>query len=270
MVNRLWHHMMGRGIVTSVDDFGVQGELPTHPELLDWLTSDFMDRAWSVKSVLSQIALSQTYRQACTAHPALDPNLLAEADPSNRLWHRMPVRKLPAESIRDAILAVSGRLDPTPYGPPVPVHFTPFMAGRGAREGGPLDGNGRRTIYLSVYRNFLDPFLLVFDMPTPFGTQGRRNQSNVPAQALALMNDPFVSEQARYWAKRKIALAKTNRERVVEMVHEAHGVLPSPQQAQELEQFVDKQLELNGGDALEAWADLAHALINMKAFYFLR
>ena len=105
----------------------------------------------------------------------------------------MNVRRLEAEAIRDALLAVSGRLEPAMYGPSVPVHLTSFMEGRG-RPGhsGPLDGDGRRSIYLSVRRNFLNPMFLAFDAPVPFSTMGRRNVSNVPAQALTLLNDPLV------------------------------------------------------------------------------
>src|SRR5205823_2122189 len=115
----------------------------------------------------------------------------------NALVHRMTVRRLEAESIRDAILAVSGRLDETMFGPGVMPHLTPYMTGRGRpQQSGPLDGAGRRSIYLAVRRNFLPPMFLAFDYPIPFTTIGRRTSSNVPAQALAMMNNPFVIEQA--------------------------------------------------------------------------
>ena len=125
----------------------------------------------------------------------------------------MNVRRLEAEAIRDALLAVSGRLDPAMFGPSVPpylsaVHGRP----RPPEHSGPLDGDGRRSIYLNVRRNFLNPMLLAFDAPVPFSTMGRRNVSNVPAQALTLLNDPLVTHLARLWAE-QIFRARSNRPR---------------------------------------------------------
>ncbi len=183
----------------------------------------------------------------------------------------MPVRRLPAESIRDSILAVSGQLDLTSFGESVPTHRTPFMSGRGARPSGPLDGNGRRSIYLAVYRNFLSPFMLAFDAPSPFGPQGRRSQSNVPAQALTLMNDPMVIEQAQRWAKQITAESETDRiETIRKMIAKAHGSEATPEQLTTLETFLIQQAEIHGELDERAWADLAHALLNMKAFYYLQ
>ena len=146
IVNRIWHHLLGRGIVATVDDFGPQGQPPSHPELLDWLAQDFIASNWSLKHTIGSIVLSQTYRQDSVASPQTDASqtdasqtdagLIARTDPTNELLHRMRVRRLPAEAIRDAILAVSGQLDLTLYGPSVPTHRTPFMSGRGARPSG--------------------------------------------------------------------------------------------------------------------------------------
>ncbi|MDF1816045.1 MAG: PSD1 and planctomycete cytochrome C domain-containing protein, partial [Verrucomicrobiales bacterium] len=107
MVNRIWHHLFGRGIVPSVDDFGPMGQMPSHPDLLDWLAADFVENGWSVKSLIRKIMLSRTYRQDSLPHPDLDRSLIASVDPENILLHRMPVRRLPAEAIRDAVLTVS-------------------------------------------------------------------------------------------------------------------------------------------------------------------
>src|SRR5712671_2463631 len=126
-----------------------------------------------------------------------------QADPENLLLHRANLRRLEGEAIRDAILAISGRLDPKLGGPPVPVFLSAFMDGRGKpSHSGPLDGDGRRSIYTAVRRNFLPSMMLAFDTPIPFNTMGRRNVSNVPAQALILMNDPFIVEQAKTWSQR--------------------------------------------------------------------
>ena len=121
-------------------------------------------------------------------------------DPENKLLHHHPVKRLTAESIRDAILCASGQFNPSVGGPSVATHLTEHMTGRG-RPGasGPLDGDGRRSIYLEVRRNFLSPMLTAFDLPVPATTTGRRSRSNVPAQSLVLMNDPFVHEQSRLW-----------------------------------------------------------------------
>ncbi|MEO1529312.1 MAG: PSD1 and planctomycete cytochrome C domain-containing protein [Planctomycetota bacterium] len=270
LVNRVWHHLFGRGIVPSVDDFGPQGIAPTHPELLDHLATEFADDGWSIKQLMRRIVLSRTYRQSSTPHPEVDTGQAAVKDPTNSLLFHMRVRRLPAESIRDGMLSISGRLDPKLFGPSVATHRTPFMTGRGGRKSGPLDGAGRRTIYLSIYRNFLNPFLVTFDMPNPFGPKGRRSVSNVPAQSLALMNDPFVIEQSRLWAERMRDQEPDPRARVETMVIQAHGQIPSAAALEKLLAFVDLQTKAHGGNENAAWNDLAHALWNMKAFAFLR
>ncbi|MBI4662665.1 MAG: DUF1553 domain-containing protein [Verrucomicrobia bacterium] len=200
MVNRVWHHLFGRGLVETPDDFGVLGQPPTHPELLDWLAGWFRDEArWSTKKLIRLLVTSSAYRMSSQSSGPL----AEEKDPDNSLLHRMPVRRLEGEVIRDALLAVSGRLDCTLFGPPVPIHLNDFMQGRGRpAESGPLDGGGRRSIYVEVRRNFLAPTMRTFDAPVPLTTVGRRTVSNVPAQSLILMNDPFVVGQARGWARR--------------------------------------------------------------------
>ncbi|MEZ5980588.1 MAG: DUF1549 and DUF1553 domain-containing protein, partial [Planctomycetota bacterium] len=178
--NRVWHHLFGRGIVSSVDDFGVMGAEPSHPELLDRLARDFTTDGWSTKRLVRRILLSDAYRRSSAATPEM-----RELDPENVLLARANVRRVEAEGVRDALLFVSSSLDETRFGPSVPVHLTPFMNGRGRpSESGPLDGEGRRSIYLSVRRNFVTPFLAVFDFPVPSACAGRRTVSNVPAQAL--------------------------------------------------------------------------------------
>src|SRR5207248_11571572 len=148
---------------------------------------------------------SAAYRQASRATPEQAARA-ATADPQNRLLHRQNVRRLEAEAIRDAILLVSGRLGRTPEGPGVLPYLTEHQVGRGRPASGPLDGNGRRSVYLQVRRNFLNPMFVAFDYPTPFTTIGRRTVSNVPAQALAMLNHPFVIKPAELWAKRGLAV----------------------------------------------------------------
>ncbi|MCI0461609.1 MAG: DUF1553 domain-containing protein, partial [Gemmataceae bacterium] len=254
MVNRVWHHLFGRGLVASVDNFGVLGELPTHPELLDHLADRFVKEGWSIKRLIRALVLTSAYEMASRGNARA-----AKADPQNLLLHRMNVKRLEGESIRDAMLAVSGRLDPGVYGPPVPVYLTPFQEGRGRPQSGPLDGNGRRSLYLSVRRNFLPALLLAFDTPTPFSTVGRRTVSNVPAQALILLNDPFVHQQASVWAKRVLAEPGSPSERVTRMYLSAFARPPDANELQACLEFVQSA----------TWADLAHVLFNAKEFIFL-
>lgn len=169
-------------------------------------------------------------------------------------------RRLDAEAIRDSILSVSGRLDRRVGGPPVPVHLTSFMKGRGRpAESGPLDGAGRRSIYLEVRRNFLIPFLLVWDFPQPATSMGRRSISNVPAQALALMNSPFVRQQAEVWAEGLQASFPDDPSRIRAAWLKAFGRFPSSEEEDSCASFlIDPK---NGG-----WEELCHALFNVKEF----
>ena len=266
-VNRVWHHLFGRGLVGSVDNFGVLGETPTHPELLDYLADRFVRDGWSMKVLIRELVLSSAYRMASHSSPEADA-----ADPQNLLLHRMRLRRLEGEAIRDAILAVSGRLDRAAFGPPVPVYLTPFLDGRGRpKVSGPVDGGGRRSVYQSVYRNFLNPFLLAFDTPIPFSTVGRRQVSNVPAQALILLNDPFVHQQAEMWAKTVGTADRPTANRVVQMYRTAFARDPSADEVVACLDFVRAQAgRRNTTDAdVKVWADLAHILFNTKEFIYL-
>ena len=270
MVNRLWHHLMGRGIVVTVDDFGVMGQPPSHPELLDWLAQDFMDHHWSIKHVIRTIVCSSAYRRSSSASAAE----LADAvrlDPTNQLWWRTDVRRLTAEAIRDSLLAVSGSLDQTMFGPSVPVHITSFMEGRGRPESGPLDGNGRRSIYIQVRRNFLSPMMLAFDMPSPFNTMGRRSKSLVPSQSLIMMNHPLVQQQAQRWAEKLVAEEADANRRIQQAVRTATGRYPTEQQREAIWQFIQQQAAAYEceEDDLRIWSDVCHMVLNMKDFMFL-
>jgi len=150
------------------------------------------------------------------------------------------------------------------------VHVTHFMDGRGKPGSGPLDGAGRRSIYTSVRRNFLPPMMLAFDMPIPFTTMGRRNVSNVPAQALILMNDPFVVEQSRVWAKRLATVAEPA-ERVRQMYLAAFSRPPAEHELKDALAFVGTQSQRLGASPTDerVWADLGHVLFNVKEFIYL-
>lgn len=180
MVNRLWQHHLGRGIVATPSDFGVRGEAPTHPELLEWLASEFVRRQWELKPLHRQILCSNTYRQSCETDEAR-----LTIDRENRLlWHR-PRRRLEAEVIRDALLEISGQLNDRLYGP------------------GQLDeGHRRRSLYFTVKRSQLMPSMTVFDAPDGTSAVAERPQTTIAPQALLLMNNANVREASRQFALR--------------------------------------------------------------------
>lgn len=273
IVNRIWHHLMGRGIVPTTDDFGFLGQRPTHPELLDHLATRFIAEGQSIKAMIKYIVLSRTYQMSGHAD-----DHAREVDPKNLLWHHQAPRRLQGEVIRDALLFLSGRFDPAPFGPPVPIHLTSFMDGRGRpKNSGPLDGAGRRSIYVAVRRNFLSPFMLTFDTPVPFSSMGRRNVSNVPAQSLILMNDPLVVELARGWAERALkSVSETGPDGtgqgVAWLYRTGFGREPTPRESRAATAFLNSKADALGAgtEDLGLWADLAHVLVNTKEFIFLR
>jgi len=265
MVNRLWGRLFGRGIVASVDNFGVLGEAPTHPELLDYLADRFVKEGWSIKKTIRALVLTRAYRMSS------QPTEADQADPQNLLLHRMRLRRLEGEAIRDSMLSVSGRLDLKMFGPAVPVHLTPFLTGRGRPADGPLDGDGRRSLYTAVRRNFLSPMMLAFDTPSPFSTVGRRTVSNVPAEALILMNDPFVHQQAALWAKRVMGQVGADKDRITRMYEDAFSRPPTGDELSACLDFLISQAKVAGKkpDDPAVWGDLAHTLFNVKEFIYI-
>ncbi|MEO8658272.1 MAG: PSD1 and planctomycete cytochrome C domain-containing protein [Bryobacteraceae bacterium] len=271
MVNRIWSYVFGRGIVGTTDNFGRYGDLPSHPELLDYLASRFVTEGWSVKKIARLLVTSETFKQG--NQPAPGPK---DADPDNKLLGHYPVQRMDAESVRDRVLAVSGRLDPALYGPSIQPHRGEPKNYRRLFQG-PLDGDGRRSIYLKVTRMEGPRFLELFDFPLPMQTRGTRDITNVPSQALAMMNDPFVQDQAKYWAEHLVkrpddAVAS----RLSSMFEETTGRPPS---AAELESWQKLTADLaqhhnvNQTDLLRnvaVWKDVAHSLFCQKEFLYVR
>jgi hypothetical protein len=219
MVNRLWQHHFGTGIVGTPNDFGVQGERPTHPELLEWLAEELVRSGWKLKPLHKQIMLSATYQQSAAVDEA---NL--KADPGNRyLWH-CQTRRLEAELIRDALLAVGGNLDLTMFGPSL------------------LDSTPRRSVYLRVKRSELLPIMTMFDAPEPTQSIGERVSTTVPTQALAMMNSPFVSQQAQKLSARIRPSQDVPLATAVELAYQTvFSRLPSDAERNRMLAFIEQQ-----------------------------
>ena len=216
MVNHVWHHLFGRGIVATPENFGRLGQPPSHPDLLDHLATQFRRNDWSLKRLIREIVLSETWQR--TSRPS---DAARSADPDNILLSHFPVRRLEAEAIRDALLVVSGRLDRT------------------TRFGPPVSGDKpRRSIYVRVKRNDLDPFLTQFDAPVPASSVGARDDTNVPGQSLTLLNDPLVIRAAEQWGVRFDDDSKPDTI-VTQMFRSALGRLPTKEERRSAIAFLD-------------------------------
>ncbi len=193
MVNRIWHYHFGNGLVRTPDNFGKKGERPTHPELLDWLATEFVRGGWSTKAMHKLIMTSTVYRQG-----SLSSELGARVDGENRLWWRMPLRRADAEAIRDSMLAVAGTLNFEMYGPPVPVQIDKEGEVITAAE----PSAWRRSIYLQQRRSRMLTLLQLYDAPVMEFTCPRRSRSTLSTQALHVRNSDFTILQAKYFARR--------------------------------------------------------------------
>jgi hypothetical protein len=194
-VNRVWQHLFGRAIVNTPDNFGLQGETPSNPELLDFLATQFVQEGWSVKRLIRSIMLSSAYEMSDQLNPAAYAK-----DPDNRLVWRMNRKRLEAEAFRDAMLAVSGQLESVRGGPAFSqTNNNPQRVLDGTMA---IPPSARRSVYMPTLRNNLDDLFLVFDFPDPHTTSGKRHVTSAATQALYVMNSPFVQEQAKAWALR--------------------------------------------------------------------
>ncbi len=282
LVNRVWHHIFGQGIVRTVDDFGVHGDRPSHPELLDTLAVEFIESGWSLKTLVRRLVLSRTYRTASERDTEAELR-----DPDNRLLWRMPRRRLEAESIRDALLAVSGELDRGRGGPSLGLDLPGNVAGIGGNVNPPTytsrqlpkSVEWRRSLYLPLHRR--PPagpleILNIFDFPHPNSITGRRAETTVATQALFMMNSPFVKDRARAAARRILAepLA-SDRARVERLFLLAFGRRPDENDLESSLKFLDEiagathaSSERREEARTEAWVDLCHAVLASNAFLF--
>lgn len=204
IVNRLWHHIFGRGIVASTDNFGKLGELPSNPALLDHLANEFIASGGSIKSLLRRILSSQAFQRSADTSEVQNPK-------SELLLASWPIHRLEAEAIRDSILSLTGKLDRKLFGEAVG------------------SGEERRSVYVKVIRNSLDPLLTTFDAPVPFSTRGNRDSTNVPAQSLTLLNDSNVIRWSSDWAKRMLT-SDSEEASVRQMFREAFAREPAAEE----------------------------------------
>ena len=264
MVNRMWARHFGQGIVKTLGNFGHTGSAPTHPELLDWLATEFVRDGWSIKAMQRLILTSSTYRQSSTVTPAME-----KADPDNLLLGRMPLKRLEAEELNDAILLVAGRLNETRFGPPDPVYV---------RDDGlvtPLDtGQGwRRSIYLQQRRSELPTMLQAFDFPAMSPACLERSQSNVAPQALQLLNDAMIRRLADAFAGQVLRAAGGDLTKQVEEAFEiAVSRPPLPEEKKAALETLGKLRSAAsgspGGDRL-ALGKFCHTLLNSAAFLYV-
>ncbi|MCC7419653.1 MAG: PSD1 domain-containing protein [Planctomycetaceae bacterium] len=243
LVNRIWHHHFGRGIVSTPSNFGTLGERPSHPELLDFLAVSFMEHGWSLKWLHRQIVLSETYRLSSKADPA---NMARDVE--NRLLWRWSPRRLDFEAWRDTVLAVSGRLDRALGGPSQPV-----------------DGSVRRTIYSKISRSRLDPTLATFDFPDANVSSEKRSTTTVAQQQLFVLNSPFMIDSGKAFAARVNAVGQNDDERIAAAYRMAFGRAPTEGEREIGRRFLSTATTASG-DMLTPWQRYAQALLASNEF----
>jgi hypothetical protein len=303
-VNRIWQYHFGKGIVKTPSDFGATGDRPSHPELLDWLAVEFMHpaerqkdkgtgrqrdlakapttdhrppttSAWSWKRMHRLILLSNTYRQASQFNEQATAK-----DPENRLLWRVNPHRLEAEALRDSILLMSGKLNREMYGPGIYPRIDPDVVNTGSRPRWPLDAKDdnstwRRSVYIYVKRSVLVPLIEVFDCPVTTVSAPSRAVSTVSPQALALLNNEFVLEQAGFFAERVAREAGAdNRAQINRAFKIALGRAPTEKELESSLSFLKSQAEgyrqrTNDQPEASALRDLCHAIINLNEFLYV-
>ena len=272
-VNRVWHWHFGRGLVATTSDFGARGELPTHPELLDWLASEFVASGWDVHALHRTIMLSRTYRLSSATHSegsqTRSISHASEIDPGNRNLWRFARRPLDAESIRDCMLQVSGLLDPRiptehPFPPVDSWAFTihnPFHA---------VYESDHRSIYLMSQRNRRHPYLSLFDSADPNLSVAERSSTTTPTQSLFLMNSPFVHRVSAAFAKQILARSEDQSSRIRWVYEKALGRSATDRDIDRGLQFIENYRGANGQfDSDAAWSAYARVLLTSNLFLFL-
>lgn len=287
MVNRIWQGHFGRGIVANANDFGTQTHPPTHPQLLDWLASEFVTRGWSIKALHRLIMTSDVYRQSTHGDVAAQ-----EIDPANRLYWQYPRRRLDAESVRDAMLAVSGELNLKMYGPGIRPVLPPNFSNREKwKPSEDVAERNRRSVYIFAKRNLPYPLLQVFDFPDTHESCARRQETTIAPQALALLNSDLVLGFGRKFAARLIAeQPRWNLQNIIRRAYQdAFGRQPTVNETAVALEFIEAQRLLitqrrgqgkpslaleNAPETLDpalaaAVVDFCHALLNANEFIYI-
>ena len=262
MVNRIWQHLFGRGIVASSSDFGLTGEPPTHAELLNWLAQDFVANRRSVKHVYRQMVMTTAYRQSGTGNGSNYAK-----DPENKLLWQMPRKRLDGESLRDAILAVTGQLNAKRGGPSVYPELPSELKGTaGWKVSEDPNERSRRSVYVYVKRNLRYPLFSLFDSPDRSETCARRFTTTTAPQALTLLNDSLVLGYAKTFAERVIADVGTDTGKVIERtMFLALGRNPTTEEAVRLNAFFAKST----GTTTDRVTDLCHSVLNLNEFLYI-
>ncbi len=264
MANRVWQHLLGDGIVSTADNFGATGERPTHPELLDYLATRLMSNKWSVKGLIREVVLSRTY-QLSSASDA--KNFLADPD-NSLLWHASQ-RRLDAESIRDAALAVGGQLDLVPpHGSPVTA-FGDTDIGRNRTAVLKTDTK-KRSVYLPIVRDMVPDVLDLFDFAEPSLVVANRDVTTVPSQALFMLNSPFIYENSTQMAKRLLALPGADDSRRITTAYlTALSRTPTAAELSRAEGYLSKHTTTAGASRDTAWATFCQALLASAEFRYI-
>jgi mono/diheme cytochrome c family protein len=259
IVNRIWRWHFGTGLVATPDNFGVKGEIPSHPELLDWLARRFIESGWDVKAMHRLLLASNTYQMA-TVHP--QPGAAPVLDPENRLHWRFQRQRLEAEQIRDAVLFVAGRLDDTLGGKTLPLRNRQMVFNHTSKDHTQYEDR-RRSVYLPVIRNHVADVLAQFDYPDPTMPTGSRNSTVVAPQCLYLMNAPLVIDAARAMASASLRAGDAPQERIAWIYRRALSRGPKDKE-------VAEALRWLGGNGDEtAWAMLCQAVMASNEFVYL-
>ncbi|MEM1293733.1 MAG: DUF1553 domain-containing protein [Verrucomicrobiota bacterium] len=250
LANRIWLKLFGTGIVTSPDNFGTTGNLPTHPELLDHLATRLIKNQWSTKALVREIVLSRTWQMATAPK---DPS-----DPGNELYHHFPLQRIDAETLRDSLLAISGTLDSSAGGPSLPSGFR--------SEFGYQFKSLKRSVYIPAFRNTMHEIFGKFDFANPNFVVGQRSQSTIPTQALYLTNSPFVHEQSRLAAERLAQdEPQSSDARLFLAYQRILGRAPTAPEMELSNRFLSAH-----EDELEAWSGLVRGLFSCVDFLYIR
>lgn len=264
-VNRWWAELFGQGLVTTPEDFGIKGDRPTHPELLDWLAVEYMENGWSLKKLLKTIVMSATFQQSSN----LTPELL-EKDDRNQLLARGPRYRMSAEMIRDNALAVSGLISLKAFGPPIRPYqpeglWTKVGGERYDYQVSPGTEKYRRGIYVIMKRGSPYPSFMNFDASSRFNCTVKRSRTNTPLQALTILNDPVYVEAAESLADRMAhpQNGKSVESRISYGFQLCTSRVPNPSELQSLKRLYEKQKSRHGNNEHEVWISLATVLLNL-------